>query len=97
MVYRAGQIVFLKAGIPYWTKIPMNINEGFNWQIMQSDIAVLLVEMKDTHPVTLWKAVSSDDGSRNGGSKIFFFSEPLLDQFIHELFTQQMDSSHDSL
>jgi hypothetical protein len=98
MAYRAGEIVFLKAGIPYWKKIPMNVNEGFNWQIMQSDIAVLLVEMHDTHPITFWKAISSDDGSRHTkGSEVFYFSEDLLDQFIHPLFTQQADSSHGSL
>lgn len=97
MEYQPGKAVFLKAGVPYWTKIPMNVNEGFNWQVSQADILVLLVKKHDLTPITLWQVVPSQDNSRIKGNETIYLSEPLMDQFIHDLFTQQADSAHGSL
>jgi hypothetical protein len=98
MEYQTGKMMLLRAGIPYWDKVPMNITEGFDWKIAQEDMVVFLVRKHDTTPITIWQAIAKDDGTKTGGFRnSFFFSEPLMDQFIHEFHTQEMDSAHGSL
>lgn len=75
-----GDIVHIKAGMPFWEKIPMNLTEGFGYMILDYDVMIVLTRKHNTTPVTIWQVAGMGKENARG----FFMSEPLLEQFMEK-------------